>query len=349
MFPLAEWIESHSGCRHNLALSGMVGSIPGRGARAPRTRPDDAERLRRTLAGDLGVDPRRVFLTHGATEANAGVLQYLARRRRGTPSRGRVHWPEYGPLYDTAKWAGFQPTGGAGRAAVALISQPRNPEGDLWDRGRLLEWAEGAADLLVDETFREFAGTRSLSDLERPGVWVTGSFTKFYGADALRVGFAAVPEAEQARYGEYHDLVYDRLPDLSVAGALALLSARERIRREVGRVLKPNRAAWRSAFPGRRVPVAPVSFDRTDPAGGDTLARRCLANSVLVCPGRYFGAPEGVRLCLSRRTFPQDLAAYLRVRNGRSGFTPTRPRPGRSTRAARRRRGVRGRERAGPA
>ncbi len=63
-------------------------------------------------------------------------------------------------------------------------------------------------------------------------------------------------------------------------------------------------------------PVAPVFFDRVRTESGDDLARRCLLASVLVCPGTFFGDPGGVRLCLTRRSFPNDLEAYLRVRNG---------------------------------
>lgn len=324
MFPLAEWIETHAGHRHDLARSGMFGAIPELRPGPADLRRADAGELRRALAEDLGVEARRLFLTHGATEANAAVLQYLARRHRGTRAVARARFPEYGPLTDTARWTGFRLTQSVGPAAVAVISLPRNPEGELWDRERLLAWSAGARALLVDETFREFAGTPSQVDLERPGVWVTGSFTKFYAADELRIGFVVAPEREASRYEVYHDLVFDQVPRYSCAGALRLLERRAEVRRAVESVLSANRTAWSAAFPERPVPVAPVSFDRTDRSGGDALAERCLSASVLVCPGRFFGDPAGVRLCLTRRSFPQDLAAYLRVRDAPGPITRRR-------------------------
>lgn len=319
-FPLAEWIDAHSGCRHNLGLSGMRGTV-----RHPTPRPGeistaDPERLRRQLADDLDVDPRRVFLTPGATEANSRVLAYLAGRARGRKRTARVRYPEYPPLVDGARWSGFRPQPSArSPATVAVVSNPRNPEGDRWPRSRLLDWSDGAESLVVDETFREFAHAPSVHDLPRRGVWTTGSFTKFYAGDDLRVGFVVAPDSERARFAEYHGVVADPLSDFSIAGALATWTARDRIRREVDSVLERNRDAFRRGFPGATAPEGPVAFDR-GARDGERSARRLLRASVLVCPGGLFGDPTGVRLCLTRRTFPSDLTAYLAARGpGRSG------------------------------
>ncbi len=327
----------------------MVGSIehPAPTPRAVRTA--DPEELRRVLADDLRVDRRRLFLTHGATEANAAVLQFLARRPRSGRRTCRVAWPEYPDLADTARWAGFRPTDAPGPAAVAVLSQPRNPEGDLWAPERLLRWAEAADQLLVDETFREFAGAPSLAGLLPTRLWLTGTFTKFYAGDDIRVGFLVAPENAVVEFAQYHALVLDRLANYSVASALAALRARPRIRREVERVLAPNRAAWTAAFPGEPVPVGPVAFDRRTGLDGDALARACLAASVLVCPGRLFGAPRGVRLGLTRRTFPRDLGAYLTVRDDRARRATGRTSRRSPSPSARRLRAGTDRGRGGPA
>jgi histidinol-phosphate/aromatic aminotransferase/cobyric acid decarboxylase-like protein len=314
-FPLADWIDSHEECRHNLGLSGMRGTVRHPIPTRSEVRTASGTELREALADDLGVDPARVFLTPGASDGNAKVLVYLARRSRGPARTCRVRYPEYPPLFDTARWAGFRldPARGRGSATVAIVSNPRNPEGNRWSENELLDWSEGARALLVDETFREFGGTPSVHRLSRTGVWTTGTFTKFFAGDDLRVGFVVAPEEEQAAFAEYHGLVADQLANYSVAGALATLRDRNRLRREVRAVLDRNLAALRRAFPLAELPAAPVFFDRS-PRDGGHCAERALSASVLVCPGRFFGDASGVRICLTRRSLPADLNAYVRVR-----------------------------------
>ena len=346
-FPLADWIDSHPTCRHNLASSGMLGSIDPPVPTARDLRSADPAELRRRLADLLRTDPACVFLTHGATEANSAVLQFLAHGdRRIRPCR--VRRPEYPPLLDAARWAGFRLTERAGPVVLALTSQPRNPEGDLWGRDRLARWVEGAAAALVDETFREFADTPSVSELGETVVWRTGSFTKFYAADSLRVGFAVAPPEEAPEFAHYHGLLFNELPDYSVAAAESALRNRTRVRREVLSVLSPNRLVWHARFPTGAVPVGPVAFDREIPTDVEAFVRRCLKASVLVCPGRFFEDPRGVRICLTRRSFARDLDAYLRVRNEALGLTPRSPNRPRRTPRARPRPDRSGQERAGP-
>jgi aspartate/methionine/tyrosine aminotransferase len=316
-FPLAEWIDGHADCRYNLAISGMIGSIPSPSPSPPEVRKANPQELRRRLADDLGVDPPRLFLTTGASQANALALLFLARRHKGA-SRGVCRYcpPEYPPLFDTAQDSGFRLTEEAGTAELAIVSQPRNPEGDLWDRARFLDWTSGARSVLVDETFREFAGTRTLLGTGRPGLWASGSFTKFYAGDDLRVGFLVVPEEHEKEFARFHGLATNPLPSASVAGAVRALRDRTRTRAKVLSILRTNRDAARRAFPRLRSPEGPVMFDRPDSGEGDVaLSYRALAASVLVCPGSYFDDPSGVRLCLTRRSFPADLRAYLAVRD----------------------------------
>lgn len=338
-FPLGEWIERHADCRHDLAQSGMHGTIPAPVPSPREIRAADEEELRNQIAGLVGVDAGRVFLTTGASQANALAILYVARRRPGLAAPVcRYCPPEYPPLFDTARWAGFRLSTTRRDAELAVISQPRNPEGDLWDRARLLEWADSARSILVDETFREFAGTRSVLGGDRTGLWASGSFTKFFAGDDLRVGFLVAPEESREDFGRFHGLVTNKLAPFSVAGATRALEERERARRKVLAILRANVAAARAAFPRLRAPQAPVMFDRPDSGeGGDSLAARSLESSVLVCSGSFFGDPSGVRLCLTRRSFPVDMAAYLAVRAERPGGRSSRGSPGPiSARAARR-------------
>ncbi len=314
-FPLADWIDERQDCRHNLGESGMHGSV-----RLPppsRVRFDRAVlgELQEELGRHLGVARERLALTHGATEANSWVAVYLARDRSGRgPAVGRVRLPEYPALVDLLGAVGLPPGDSGAPARLAAVSRPRNPEGDLWSRDRLFAWADGARHLLVDETFREFTDEPSVAALGRPGVWATGTFTKFYGADHLRVGWAVAPPEEADRFARFVGLVADELPPASAAGALSLLADAARVGREVRGLIERNASYLRRADRRFRSPAGPVVFDRAV-EDGDGLADRCRDSSILVCPGRFFGDPRGVRLGLTRRTFPVDLDAYLAVRN----------------------------------
>jgi aspartate/methionine/tyrosine aminotransferase len=314
-FPLADWIDAHAHCRHQLASSGMRGTIRHPLPTAGEIRAASESTLRRQLAELVGVGDDRLFLTHGATEAAVLAMQYVRRRRTAGPPRCRVAFPEYPPLVDIARSAGYRPVTGGPTAELAVVSQPRNPTGELWSGARLEEWVDGARSTVVDETFREFSEARSVQRLPVRGLWTTGSFTKVYGADDLRVGFVVAPESERDGFARYHGLVTDEIAPYSIAGALATLAQRDRLLRSVRRLVGRNQALWRRATPGGPVLASPVAFDDPVRPDGDRFARRCLRASVLVCPGSYFGTRSGVRVCLTRRSFPTDLGAYLRVRD----------------------------------
>jgi aspartate/methionine/tyrosine aminotransferase len=313
-FPLADWIDDHGSCRYHFGSSGMVGSV-----RPPGPRPADLrDAIPRTLEKLLGVvhrvDPARVFLHPGATAANSSVAFFLGRRPGSSAPRCRVLYPEYPSLYQAAELAGFRLTERAEEAELAVVSQPRNPEGDLWEWSRFVGWAEGARHVLVDETFREFAGRPSVSTRNRPRCWVTGSFTKYYGGDDLRVGYVIVPEEELSSYARFHGVVHDELPSRSIAGAIACLRHGARLRQQVADLLHANRAALRRYLPDLAEPAAPLCFDRVPHTSGTVVAELGLRRSILVSPGAMFGDPSGVRICLTRRTFPRDIAEYARFR-----------------------------------
>jgi len=315
-FPLADWIDAHAGCRHQLSTSGMRATIrhplPSRADVAGASETE----LTRRLAELVGVASDRLFLTHGATEAAALAVQFLRTRERGRSLRCRVRLPEYPPLVDIARAVGYRTVTGGPASELAIISQPRNPAGDLWPRARLEAWSETARSIVVDETFREFSDAPSVQRLGLPGLWTTGSFTKVYGADDLRVGFVVVPEAAREPFARFHGLMTDEIAPYSVAGALVTLAARDRLLRTVRTLVRRNQTLWRRASPGGPELAAPLAFDDPVRPDGDRFARRCLRASVLVASGSFFGKPSGVRVCMTRRSFPSDLRAYLAVRDG---------------------------------
>lgn len=316
-FPLADWIDEHEGVPHNLARSGMGVGLRSLVRIVRRGPKPDAAALRRELARNLRVDSARVFLTHGATEGNTSVLYFLAgevRRRGARRPTADVEWPDYPPLTDIAACAGFRRT--PGPAHVRIMSRPNNPTGLSRSVATRADALAPGAQTHVDETFREFTNAPSLAREDWRGLWTTGSFTKVYGADRIRVGFVVAPTASVAAFGRFHGLVLDGLADASVSAARAILAHREELLAESRAIFRENLRYLRDHL--RDVPelVAPLWFDRVEGhLDGDAFAAALLRRGVLVCPGRFFGEPHGVRVCLTQRSFPRDLDAYLRVRS----------------------------------
>ncbi|MCI4340665.1 MAG: aminotransferase class I/II-fold pyridoxal phosphate-dependent enzyme, partial [Thermoplasmata archaeon] len=318
-FPLGEWIDRHAGVPHNLAQSGLKGTLPALSAALRRPEPADFAALQAELARTLGVASPRLFLTHGATEGNTLALVFLARRLRQT-GRGALTYhvprPEYPPLSAIAEWAGFARHTGRRGPDVAVCSSPNNPTGVPQVPG-----TDGSSDpdraqaILIDETFREFTTVRSRAVAGDPKVWTTGTFTKVYGADHIRVGFVVAPPADAPRFAEFHGVTTDEVAAASVSAARAILRDRTNILAESRRRLERNAAVLRSALDGVPRLAAPVYFDRgRQGLDGDRLATAAARGGVLVCPGSYFDDPSGVRICLTQPSFPDDLAAYLAVR-----------------------------------
>ncbi len=318
-FPLAHWILSHAGLRHDLAQSGMKGVLLRTETALRKPVEGDAHDLRASLAKLHGTASRNVFLTHGATEGNALVLLFLARslsRSLGRVPRVHLFSPEYPPLRDMALWAGARPVRAQERQDLTVLSNPNNPHGTFRSSNEMQELLSRRVPVLVDETFREFTERPTLAGKGHRYLWVTGTFTKVYGGDSIRVGYVVAPPGEESSFGALQGLLLDTLPSASVMSALALLRDRSVILRESRELFRRNERILHRHLGGFPRLFAPVAFDRgLSGLPGDLLAHQAAARSVLVCPGSYFGDPSGVRLCLTRRTFARDLEAYIQVRD----------------------------------
>ncbi len=315
-FPLKDWIDSHGQARHNLAQSGVGPTLISARRSLARPKPADFAALRRELGGMLGVATTRVFPTHGATEGNSLVLHYLAHRLRQEGIRrptAQLPVPEYPPLTSVAELAGFHLVRSRSRATVTVVSDPNNPRGRRWSDEQVGEWVSSSASVLLDETFREFTHASSRSCGGDPGLWTTGSFTKAYGGDPIRVGYVIAPPEETEEFDAYHGLLADGLAEASVGSARALLAARDQVLAEARGIFRSNLRYLQEAAPDVELD-APVWFDRERGLDGDRLARALLRRGVLVCPGSFFGDPRGVRVCLTQPSFPQDFAAYRETR-----------------------------------
>jgi histidinol-phosphate/aromatic aminotransferase/cobyric acid decarboxylase-like protein len=316
-FPLGEWIDEREHLPHNLGGSGMKGSLRTLAKTLRHLPPPDPERLRRELALRVGVPTESLFLTHGASEGNALVLHHLARELRsslGRRPRLRVERPEYPPIPDTGALAGFAVVDERHPADALALSAPRNPLGTSVGEGELEGLSDGIRGVLVDETFREFQDQPSAARARAKGRWTTGTFTKAYGADEIRVGYVAAPPDGVESFARFHGLATDRVALHSVSAALAILRDRRTILAESRGIFRRNERALRAEVPDLPPLGAPVWLDRG--VDGARLARRAERAGILVCPGSFFGAPRSVRISLTRRSFPADLAAYLAVRRG---------------------------------
>lgn len=160
---------------------------------AARRYPDQAAATD-ALAKVMAVDPERLVLTNGGSEAIALVAEEMP--------RGWVEEPEFS-LY-RRHLSALDPTGPRWR------SNPHNPT------GRLAAADEHAE--VWDEAFWPLAsGTWTRGDGDRGSV-VLGSLTKVLGCPGLRVGYVLCPDAEFAKR------VRERQPLWSVNGiALAAL------------------------------------------------------------------------------------------------------------------------------
>jgi aspartate/methionine/tyrosine aminotransferase len=296
----------------------MYGQLKATRVALRRPRDADALDLVRRLASLLGVHRRRVSLTHGATEGNALALLFLARdlnRSLGRAPNAGFAVPEYPPIVDVTRLAGFHVDPGL-RPDLTVLSDPNNPTGLRADRTFLDESFATRRATLIDETFREFTTAPSWAEVGRPGLWCTGTFTKAFAGDDIRVGWVVAPEESAGDFARFHGLLTDDIPDHSVRCAMALLDHRRKILKEARGIFQRNRAVLAREIPEARTMAAPLWFDRRGGAGaGDALAHRAVRAGVLVCPGSFFGDDSGVRLTLTQRSFPEDLPPYLSVRN----------------------------------
>jgi histidinol-phosphate/aromatic aminotransferase/cobyric acid decarboxylase-like protein len=313
-FALGDWVLDHPDVPHNLAISGMRDSLRSLPA-ALRTLPTaDPPALRARLGRLYGVRADRVFLTHGATEANALILQFLARPTSDRTRLPLLHTPipEYPPIGDAAIELGFRRTEDPRGADLVALSSPCNPLGTRVPLSTVREYSDSARAVLVDQTFREFTEDPPVTRAAIERLWLSGSFTKIFGADDLRVGFAIAPEASVDAFRRLHGLLLDRLAPRSVSGALAVLAHRASLLSEARGVFRANERYLRAHIDGVPNLAAPVWFDRgTRGLDGDRWGMDLLKAGVLVCSGSYFGEPRGIRIALTRRSFPVDLDAYL--------------------------------------
>jgi len=126
------------------------------------------------------------------------------------PGRAAILAPSYGEHARVAALAGHSVTevrdiAALGDAALAIVTNPNNPDGRTFDRNALIALAKKlrARDgvLVVDEAFMDVgpADASLAPDVACGNIIVLRSFGKFFGRAGLRLGFALAAPAPAAR------------------------------------------------------------------------------------------------------------------------------------------------------
>ena len=213
-----------------------------------------ADSLREQLAAHLGLQPSNLLVYNGTGEA----LVWLFLARLLLP-QGRLLLPH--PSYERFAMAGKRcaaevvevpldpgdfslpveeliETGRQHQVAVALLSSPNNPTGNLLlDPSSLARLLDGLPECLwiVDEAYADYPGISFAPQvLQRPNLVVLRTFSKAYGLAGLRVGYAVAHETLAQRLAQFQ--IPWAVNSLSLAAARAALEDQGYLREVVARI-----------------------------------------------------------------------------------------------------------------
>ena len=286
-------------------------------------------RLTRAIAARAGVPSEWITVGAGADE----ILDLAAKSCLRAGARAVVATPSYGmyPVVTRQRGAALvevprgNPDDGfpldedallraAAGADLAWLCDPNNPTGTAEMPAALLTLVERLAALpgggpvvVVDEAYREFAGTSLVGEVARfPRLVVVRTLSKAYGLAGVRVGYAVAQPALTARLSAVRppgsiatlsaSIAVAALADPAFAAAnVAMLAAeRERFR---GALLD---AGWR-ALPSV---TNFLLLDLGSPEASDAAAERLLRRGLV--PRRLGPGPLRGFLRLTVRTAEQD-------------------------------------------
>ena len=345
--PYLEWIAGRPATAdHDLGSSDLRTYRSDDSVTPPRLSgladPDDPPLLSASIAAEYGVDESSVLVTAGATHAN-----FLAAAAALSLSEGDeivVEEPGYDPLVHTPAGIGgtverFErparsgypllpseiASAVSGQTALVTVTNRHNPTGRLASRSELASVAEAVTDansrLLVDEVYGPYTaendaeeGFGGVTAAGLPNTIVTGSFTKFHGLGGLQVGWliADEPFVERARE------VFMHVPSVAApsrALARRFFAHRDELVAESRAHLRQNHGLLasfveeRSDLDGGIAAGCTFGFVEHARVDGDELAEAAWDAGVLVVPGRFFGAPSGIRISAGRS--PEAVEAGL--------------------------------------
>ncbi|HEX4218406.1 MAG TPA: aminotransferase class I/II-fold pyridoxal phosphate-dependent enzyme [Acidimicrobiales bacterium] len=267
------------------SVAAVAGSHLGALARYPAER--DVAAATGSLAETMGVEPGRLLVTNGGSEAIALVAAEVG--------RGWVDEPDFS-LY-RRHLSHLDP------AAPRFRSDPHNPTGELAGPGdRADVW---------DEAFYPLAtGRWTRGRADQGDSLVVGSLTKLFACPGLRLGYVLVPagdvdivrrlRARQPRWS-VNTLALAVLPDLLASADLPGWAASiAEVRRQLADLLGRY---------GLRPRPSAANFILVDGAGD--LRARLAGRGVLVRDCTSFGLPDSVRIAVPGPAGLRRLATAL--------------------------------------
>ena len=337
------WAKTRQKARFTLARSGIVPlPIDELGARwedlALETPGYGWEPLSEAIGALYGVGPERIVTAAGTSGANHLALATLVARG----DRVVVEVPAYDPVPALLSHLGATVVPLVRRAerefavdpsdvdralatgaSLVVLTNLHNPSSAAVDGATLAAVGEVAkrrnARVLMDEVYLDLAfenappSAASLGDT----FVVTSSLTKTCGLGGLRAGWIVAAPVIAERLWDTKNLF--GVDDAHVAERLALVGLREkpRLLARARGILDENRKSWNTFLAGRgsdlEVPPSrfgSTTFPRVLRVSADELAallRERYETSIV--PGRFFGAPEHVRIgfCGATEEFPEGL------------------------------------------
>lgn len=326
------WAKMNQIARYTLAVSGIKGlSLAELGATMADLELDSAPgygspALREALAEKSGVPASRIVLAAGTSGANhlafatlldpgdAVALESpgyepieMLARHLGAEVRFFPRRRENGFRIDPEDVAGAM-TRGTRLIALTNLNNPAPVATDATTLGAVGAIAERAgAKVVVDEAYLDAAFEQTPPSAGRLGdvFVVTTSLTKVFGLGGLRCGWIVAEPALAERMWQLKNLFGVNEAHPTAGLALCALRKSGEILTRARLILDANRAAWNSFLEGRddleaeRATIGTTAFPRVLSGDADALCVRLRERyATSLVPGRFFRAPEHVRLGL---------------------------------------------------
>ena len=298
-FDTGLWLDSHH-AGYNLSNSGMSGVLDIKKYFNINDHYTEKDFINE-IASLHDVDPHRIVITHGATEAFGLIMLDLMRKGFKTCN---VNVPEYELIYKTPEIYGYK----KGEDGIYALSLPNNPTGTM------PELKGGYKTAVIDETFYEFYS--DLNKFRHDSGYLINTFTKFYAGDDLKLGYIIAPDRQSALdiYG-YKGLVVENVSYINVSAGVKILRDHDKIASFVRGIVSSNhrilinnmgKLKFYKNIKPLNVPVSFVDYSEYTKMDSDKLSDILAKNGVSAVPARLFGVNGTyLRVCITRPDFPE--------------------------------------------
>jgi aspartate/methionine/tyrosine aminotransferase len=336
------WAKTHPAATYNLAASGLLpvttaellGDVAAKDAfEISGSNDEGLIPLRAAIGSRYGVDAECISIASGTSGAN--FQTFLALLQPGDDVL--IEQPGYDPLIGAARAAGanvvrFERSWKKGFALdpyvvrtaltpatkLIVISNAHNPSGALASRDALQQIGTIAdaigARVLVDEVYAE--AQHDDAPLPQPAARLgstfitTNSLTKAYGLAGLRCGWIVASRELSGRIRETRDIIDGSGSFVAESLALTAFQNISRLRARARGILSRNLALVRD------MAIAHPRLEWLEPAAGTTafpkvrdiddteafVDRLITEHDTIVVPGRFFQAPQHIRIAFGGDT-----------------------------------------------